>query len=359
MKKIVKLSSAADIQEEASVWIAKIDANNMSKNDQDALVRWLDKDVAHGKALMEMADLLDDMTVLSQLSELIPVNELSLSEDKNKSIGFAPSVFTPIRTLAYACMLAVIGFFSFQYIEKYNVDPVLSAATNIGEFKTISLPDNSKVTLNTYSHINVEFDGTERKVILTRGEAHFDVVEDKGRPFLVIVGDKAVKAVGTAFNVKTQGEDIEVTVTEGIVEIASIAAPSDTNKKLSASEKSSKQKAITRISAGHVVKVAGEVGSLKAIDPVSVDKKLAWQKGMVVFEGETLEEVIEEISRYTTSTFIITDEEARNIRVGGYFEIGDIQKMLDILKHGFNIAAETSLSGTIYLSYLEQEDGEN
>lgn len=356
MEKVIKLPNVNDIQEQASAWVAKLDAGNMSDADSEALMRWLEESNSHGAALLEMADLLDDMTVLSQLSELVPLTELSV---ERKALATRPSISTPLKILAYACVFAVIGFFGFHYSGIQKSEPVLIADTNIGEFKTVTLPDGSTVTLNTNSRINIEFDQRERKVILTKGEAHFDVVTNKTRPFLVLAGDKVVTAIGTAFNVRTQGKDIEVTVTEGIVEIASIASPSAVNKQSLNKSSHIKQTESTRVSAGQVAIVAGKTGSLQAIDPASVEKKLAWRNGMIVFEGERLEEVVEEIGRYTTATFIITDEEARDIRVGGYFEVGDIEKMLDVLKHGFNISARTGASGTIYLSYLEQKDGQN
>lgn len=359
MKKVTQLPNTDYIQEQACGWIAKIDAGTMSESDKAALEQWLNDDSLHARALMEMADLLDDMTVLSQLSELIPLDTLSISNQRKKPVvSFNP---TPIKALVGICFLALLGLlFSVQNLWQQETDSNLSANTGIGEYKTVHLPDNSQVTLNTYSQVNIEFNDRERRVVLTRGEAHFEVESDTKRPFKVLVGDKVVTAVGTAFNIKTKGQHIELTVTEGSVEITSGKESINNNKASPPGQgNSAYQPAVTRVTAGHLAIVADGVESLQPIDPISIEKKLAWQKGVVVFEGETLGEVVEEISRYTTTTFIITDKEARAIRVGGYFEIGDIEKMLDILEHGFSISARSSPSGTIYLSRLELEENKN
>ena len=41
------------------------------------------------------------------------------------------------------------------------------------------------------------------------------------------------------------------------------------------------------------------------------------------FQGEPLDNVLAEVSRYTTTRFVIADEKLRDVRVGGYFKIGE------------------------------------
>lgn len=341
------------IQEQACDWIAKLDAGSMSDADTEALARWINIDSSHGKALMEMADLLDNMSVLSQLSEVIPLDTPALSQQRKKAGPGRPFRLNPVSAISIIVVLAFIGIFSGIIPKEPETEQIASARTSIGELKTITLPDGSEVTLNTHSQIDLEFSQQRRKVILIRGEANFVVEPDKKRPFIVVAGDKIVEAVGTAFNVKAQGKQIEVTVTEGLVTITSAIKPGNNDQTSPSIDINSKSdQPVINVAAGHTAVITGNIESVKPLDPVSIEKKLAWQKGIIVFEGETLEQVVEEISRYTTSTFVISDEEARYIRVGGYFAIGDIDKMLDILEHGFSISATTDSTGTIYLSRL-------
>lgn len=355
MSKIVRLQNVEQIQEQACNWVAKLDGGNLSETERGALTQWLNEDPCHGKVLIEMAELLDDMRILSDLSETIPLDTLSVSGAKTTERAGRRLRFSTAMAAVFLVSLVSLAFFKLQHWTQPTA-PVFAANTDIGEYKTVTLPDNSRATLNTNSQINIDFSGAERNVFLSRGEAHFDVESDKSRPFRVLVGDKIVEAVGTAFNVKANQEDIEVTVTEGIVRIIS-ARSSDTKNMIHAGDSHGEAKdVVASVSAGHVVVVAGEVESLDPIDQVSIEKKLAWQKGMIVFEGETLEDMVTEISRYTDTTFVITDDEARNIRVGGYFETGDIDKMLDILEYGFQIAAQKGDTGIIYLSRLDVAD---
>lgn len=356
MNNIVRLVNSERVQEQACDWVARLDAGSMSDADRDALTYWLNEDPCHGKTLVEMADFLDNMTIFTELSELVPLDTLSVSHQSTSEPTDGWLKFAPAGFAVVVICIAAITFSRMRDSIQNTPDPLLFANTDVGEYKTITLPDNSEVTLNTYSQINVDFSDTQRNVILTRGEAHFKVKPDPSSSFRVQVGNKVVKAVGTAFNVEINGKKIEVTVTEGVVEISSLLS-SQLEKTIDAAKSFVTPDAVTSVSAGHIAVITDEIDSLESIDPISIEKKLAWQRGIIVFEGQTLQQVVSEISRYTKTTFVITDDAARRIRVGGYFETGDIDKMLDILEHGFQIAARKSSSGNVYLSRVDATRG--
>jgi len=74
-------------------------------------------------------------------------------------------------------------------------------ATALGEKRTVTLADGSIIELNTNSAIAVAFGRDERNVALEHGEAVFRVGKDSSRPFLVTVGDRDVRDIGTIFNI--------------------------------------------------------------------------------------------------------------------------------------------------------------
>ena len=198
-----------------------------------------------------------------------------------------------------------------------------------------------------------------RAVNLVKGEAHFDVVADKTRPFIVYAGNTVIRAVGTAFNVRAWSESVEVIVTEGVVDVFSKDGVNSVRQPDAVTEKGDILSApATSVEAGQSAIIVSQVEALQRLDLHSMEKKLAWQNGMLVFEGDPLEKVVEAISRYTTMTFIISNEQTRNIKVGGYFETGDIDKLLDVLEHGFKIVVTKSDSGTVYLSQMNLSDDE-
>jgi transmembrane sensor len=90
------------------------------------------------------------------------------------------------------------------------------------------LPDGSKVWLNSESRIeyNRNFNDTIREVTL-EGEAFFDVVKDKTRPFIVHTSDIDIRVLGTAFNVKSYPKEpsIETTLIRGLIEVTNKNEP--------------------------------------------------------------------------------------------------------------------------------------
>lgn len=69
-----------------------------------------------------------------------------------------------------------------------------------------------------------------------------------------------------------------------------------------------------------------------------------------MFAGETLEQVVHEISRYSEQTIRITDPNLRQLKIGGQFRIGQTQAMFDVLESNFNIQVSHLDNGHITLS---------
>src|SRR6202035_2168216 len=91
--------------------------------------------------------------------------------------------------------------------------------TATGERLAFTLNDGSQVTLDTQSELKVSFSSAERSVRLTRGQAFFEVAKDAKRPFVVEVNNRRFVAVGTAFDVRVDGDQVRVTMVEGTVRV--------------------------------------------------------------------------------------------------------------------------------------------
>ena len=93
----------------------------------------------------------------------------------------------------------------------------VAIATPVGNNREISLPDGSQATLGGATALTVSYTSRERTVVLNSGEAFFEVRSEPNRPFIVQTPSGRVAAVGTAFNVRTDGHTLRVTVSNGSV----------------------------------------------------------------------------------------------------------------------------------------------
>ncbi|MEX2126099.1 MAG: FecR domain-containing protein [Woeseia sp.] len=227
--------------------------------------------------------------------------------------------------------------------------------TAIGQHEEILLPDDSVITLNTNSEVTVHYDAQERRVRLLRGEVHFIVAAAPERPFSVVAGSGTVRAVGTEFNVYLKGDVVEVTVTEGVVEVLPNALTKANDEARSPRAPPGDAAPVATVAAerlgkGQKLEYRETIESVSSVDPAEIARKLAWQAGMLDFQGDTLAEVIEEASRYTETRITIEDPEVEGLHVTGYFRAGDIDTLLELIESNEQVAVRRISPGLVHIT---------
>ena len=219
------------VQAQASAWLAKLDNDKPSSQDLQAFKRWVNEDEAHIAAFKKVAAAWDELNILTRLPSLLEQKALQRKEQSHNENSAQPATpkfgiptfsFRHIAVAATMVMGLMLGLQQF-----FNSPQQAMVWTAVGEQKTITLPDNSVVQLNTNSRIQFDYDGGVRAVYLHQGEAHFTVAKNPDRPFEVYAGTGLVRAIGTAFSVtlNDRSDEVNVLVTEGVVEIAPEITP--------------------------------------------------------------------------------------------------------------------------------------
>jgi transmembrane sensor len=312
------------------------------------------RDAMNNRAFLEMGKLWRGLEIISVLSELFPLNPEVLNPQRRRSL---PSI--ALAAIAAACisivgtlMLAGDTPWSFFAAHRPPPRPMFSEVwrTGIGEKRISRLADFSTATLNTNSRIVVFYGPLMRDVYLSYGEASFDATRDAVRPFNVHAGKRVIQASGSSFNVRVLPDDnVEVTVTDGQVKVLyAPQRPLDTPDRL----RDDFMRIDTIVSAQEGALVEPTFQSVRKLEPSEVDSRVAWQRGEVVFQGEPLEQVLSEVSRYTTTQFVIGDEALRDVRVGGYFKVGDTESFLASLRQNFLIDWQRDPDGRVVLTAM-------
>jgi len=353
MTNILLFPEQSRVQKEASQWLVRLDGGSISEEEVEAFSEWLNSNRQHRDAIVELCRLWDNMEILSELSVLFPYDHKVSSQPKSLSIWFKKPVL--LFTAATVSILLMMTLFLHQRFEITGAGGTVSQRSEIsyqtlvGKQKNIVLEDGSIANLNTDSLVVVNFTEKQRSIRLVKGEAYFQVEHEPSRPFFVHAGGGLVRAVGTAFSVRLKGKNMEVTVTEGTVEVAS--AIIDEKKEIDDLNEVISDEYLTTLGVGQTAEFGEKtINMVKTIEPAAVMRKLSWQKGMLEFKGETLEEVVSEISRYTNKIIIISDASIRDIRIGGYFKTGEVDVLLAVLKGSFPITVNQINDDLIYLS---------
>lgn len=343
MNKIHEFPDQDKVHSEASEWLAKLD-RGLTDGEREELQQWLVENEDNRATLFNMAELWDKMDSLSRLSDLFP--DVSRQRPATWRYG-----------LAAAASLLVIGVLVIwglpERSDRAGSAPLQAVAdrsqislgdfdeiyeTSIGEHSSVNLPDGTEVILNTNSLIQVNYAATERYILLSRGEAHFSVIEDNSWPLTVHAGNRFIRVVGTAFNVEIVKDDIvRIIVTEG--KVAIVEQTGVTDKGIPKNIIQVAQDAPV-ISKGEAAVLDSGDAKIRKIAPEEVAVDLSWREGNLIFQGETLEEAIHEISRYTSVEFEILDDDIRAVRVAGLFKAGDINGLLLTLRENFQIPSQ-------------------
>lgn len=335
MSNIYQLPMSAQVYDEASVWIAKLD-NGLSLEEEDSLRHWLSASRHNQELLFKMAGLWDRLSVLSRLSEICPHPHIQVVR------------FPWLKYAACLLIILVAGIWGADtFYHREAPDSRESAAilvpenvyeTAVGEQSRINLVDGTQLVLNTNTFVQINYSDQHRLLTLERGELHIIVAPDKSRPLSVIAGDTIIQAVGTTFNIEiTSNHQIELLVTEGKVRVGVFNIPP--TGVAQAVPFMLPPDSMT-VSAGEETILGLPVFELETIETDEIEVKLSWREGNLIFRGETLEEAVAEISRYTAVEFVILDEKSKKVRVAGLFKAGDVNGLLAALEENFDVTYE-------------------
>jgi transmembrane sensor len=310
------------IRARAARWVTELHGPDRDATLEAKVRRWIDEDPRHAAAF-ELA------TAAWQYSGDLPA---SLPPRSSRSPNRAAAkVSRPVLACVAVLILALM---TAIYMARDG-----SLTTGPGEQRTIVLTDGTQVSLNANSRVLVEYDAHVRKVTLKQGEALFDVVKHQSRPFIVLIGDHKIVALGTSFMVRreeSRGSSFAVTLVEGRVAVEPISWPDVLPNAPAAG--------LTLLSSGERLKVGTD--ARVTVDKPSLDKVTAWRRGQLIFDDTSLSEAAAEFNRYGPMTVNIDGAAVGRLRVGGVFRIGDsssfVRAMADayhlrVIEHGREI----------------------
>ncbi len=195
----------------------------------------------------------------------------------------------------------------------------------IAEMRSLTLPDGTKVQLNSKSTLLYphEFTGDSRSVFLL-GEANFKVKPDKKRPFIVKSNDLQITALGTEFNVSAYDftKNQSVVLVSGKVEVDTYKYP----KKV--------------LKPNDMLTYDGQDDGLR-VNTVDVSEYISWVDGYYCFNHEKIEIITEKLSRYYGKR-VIPDSGLIGLTCSGKLDLrDDLRDVLEVLSKTIPAQIET------------------
>jgi len=255
-----------------------------------------------------------------------PLRATSLSRRRARGLGLA------------AAMLVYVVAGGYWWMNVRN-----TYVTDVGEQRSVRLPDGSMMHLNTDSRAVVQFSGSDRAIRLESGEALFKVERDAGRPFEVVTPGARIRVLGTEFNVREMGSATRVAVVDGAVKV-SPAGPSplplaQVGESLTADPSPVAGKGEEILRAGDEANVE-QRQVVKSPKP-NIGRAVSWRSRRLVFQEESLGAIADEFNRYNrVPRIVIEGEQASGRRYGGTFNADDPQSLVRLVTRTGDLQAE-------------------
>ena len=327
------------IREEAVDWLLRFSEGDMERRSREAFVAWLRTSPEHVRAYLRVSALWGDAGMIDRdrkrtLDELVERakvsdNVIALSRNDRPAQVHRARFFTR-KFVGLAASLVVAVLVAFAIMQRLDA-PTYS--TVIGEQRSITLPDGSKIELNALSALKVKFSEHERRIELTQGQALFSVAKDPARPFIVNSGGAIVKAVGTQFDVNRKVDHTVVTVLEGRVAVT---------ERESSRHKSGEGPSLEPVFLDAGQQVVVQPALVVVPKPADIQVAIAWTEGLLVFDSTPLSEVVQEFNRHNPRQLVIDDESLAALEISGVFPASSETRIVEFLRDRFGVEVQES-----------------
>lgn len=333
---------AATIEAEAMAWLAERD-EGFAPARAAAFEAWRRNDPRHAAVVAELEQVLAQLGGLAERRGEVNARFDRVSpprpvEASAPAVAAAPSVWwwRPAAWGGVAAALALGAFFGFRALPS-AAGSETRYATTVAGYERARLEDGSTLELNTASAARVRFTAAERRIELESGEAHFEVAHDSARPFVVSAGGVAVRAVGTAFNVRFASGTVEVTVTEGTVSVDPAAAAGGARDGRGRRGGATASGGATLLAARErlaipLAPVPNAEITPERLAPVELRARLAWQRRVADFSDTPLAEAVARFNRHNVLQLVIADPALGARRIGGMFALDDVEAFVRLLE---------------------------
>lgn len=305
------------IDETAAGWAARRLGGGAS--DEARFTRWLAEDAAHEEAYARAEGVWRLMGEGAGTEGLLALRREALQRARVRRSGWDR------RAVAAGIVAAIAAPAGGLWWMRHRAEQGDLFQTTLGEQRTLTLSDGSRVTMDALSVMRVRYTAAVRSIDLVQGRAYFEVAHDTRRPLRVHAGPRTVTAVGTAFSVRREPRETTVVLAEGKVAVSDHESPVTL--------------AVMRPGQSMAL-----VDGMRAGGPISadLDRELAWRRGQMVFDNVALADAAAEMNRYSTLQVVVADPRLRALRISGTFHAGESRAFVEAVQSYFPVRTRSS-----------------
>lgn len=342
------MTTANQIEAEAVSWLLDPEAMDCTPEWHAARDQWLAADPRHRKAYLLMHQCYEKADALQRFRPADGTLDMDIT--RKCSVLHAPEGLLPepeptrvawaLPAIAATVVVTAVTFFWTTTSTSTHDEGTWAAYESEGVQHDLTLEDGSVVNLDSNTQLRVRYTSHEREVELIKGRAIFSVRKEE-RPFAVLAGPKAVRAIGTEFLVSLLGATPKVIVKEGSVLVAPKGDRSGTSGEIVTS-RGGKDRII--VPEGYETEDRPDGMRLIKRAPKDIDREFARTRGMLYFDDEPFGDVVAEFNRHNQRKFSIADPTIAAERVSVTFPNSKPEMLMNFARGQFNVRAVQSAS---------------
>lgn len=280
---------------QACVWMARLLADNATEQDYLACQAWRESAEENELAWQQVQQ-------LQQRFRVVP------DPETGSKLLRQHKVVSRRQFLSYGGIGIGLGVVGTGYFTS-NLMTSTDYATKTGEIQNLALSDGTRLSINTSSRVDINFNVHKREILLHEGEIYIETAPHS-TPFTVVSRQGRLHPLGTRFSVRQMDKQTRLNVYQGRVQIQ--PAQSDTT---------------TIIESG----LGADFTQFNLLQDFASDtSSLAWTSHKLAVASMPLNVFIEELSRYR-SGILRTSPELASLTVTGVFSLFDTDRILQQL----------------------------
>jgi transmembrane sensor len=326
-----EVDAASEEQAQARAWLLRLRGGNLCPDDVRAFEQWCDDHPRTSHLLRDTWGMLRTAAAEIRQEELASGQAWKGNVSRAHALRPGRRAFVGFAVAAGASWLALRPPLSlWPALTDYAAD----YHTGTGEQRRVALSDRVVVEMNTQTRLDIlPARQAVRGVELLAGEAEVVAAAppagriDPLRTIALVAGKGRMQAQIARFNVRNSGDQVCVTCVSGSV---AFEHP---------------RQRLTLLAGQQLVYDDREVHPVSQVDPAEV---MAWRRGVLVFNGVPLAQVVDEINRYRPGKVILRNAALGENRMQAQFPIAKLDDVLNMLGRLYG-ARVTKLPGNIVL----------
>ncbi len=306
------------VMEQAAEWYALLRSGEATEGDRARWQSWLERKPDHSQAWSYVE------TIGRSFAPIQSTHDPRRTADglwtANMRIAQRRRLLAGIGAITVPGLLSWAAW-SYTPLSATTIAWMADHHSSTGEMREIVLSDGTRIWLNTASAFNEDYRSGLRRLRLIAGEILIETASDPQRPFFVDTPQGRLRALGTRFTVRLDGEETFLGVYEGAVEVQAGASIRSV------------------IQAGQQTRFT--VAGPSSVKPADVARE-AWSRGVLVVQDMALNEVVSELRRYHRGHLGLAPEVA-GLRVFGSFPLHDMDGALHMLASALPIRIRRTL----------------